>query len=124
MLNVDLSKTITRHKLINSRKTDKTGRGLASGVFFFCQKALTEMIDRCGRSITSPYSLTTTYFSLGFPAFVTNVAVPKLPLPSTLMRRYRSMVATERRCLVSYDSRKQRCHVRDVRGSKRGCARD
>ena len=38
MLNVDLSKTITRHKLINSRKTDKTGRGLASGVFFFFAK--------------------------------------------------------------------------------------
>ena len=36
--------------------------------------------------------LTTTYFSAGFPARVTNVAVPKLPLPNTLTRRYRSMV--------------------------------
>lgn len=68
-------------------------RGRGRDWRFFGKKALTE--DRAGEE-DACRGRTTTYFSEGFPALVTSVAVPKLPLPRTLTRRYRSMMAAVR----------------------------
>ena len=68
-------------------------RGRGRDWRFFAKKS----VDRRsrGRGGRVP-ERTTTYFSEGFPALVTSVAVPKLPLPRTLTRRYRSMMAAVR----------------------------
>jgi hypothetical protein len=71
---------------------------------------------------------TTTYFSEGFPALVTSVAVPKLPLPRTLTRRYRSMMAavrfsrTSRQEIRARAGREARMR-RATRGKSASCAR-
>ena len=86
-------------------------RGRGRDWRFFGKKALTE--DRVGEE-DACRGRTTTYFSEGFPALVTSVAVPKLPLPRTLTRRYRSMMAAVR---FSRTSRQEIRALRESRGA-------